>query len=540
MWMLFIYHLKMNRKTKIFLPLIIAASIALGIFLGTSLNYQKKTITFFGGTPQERKIKRLIDYIQYEYVDEVNTDSLLDGTIKNMLDKLDPHSVYISARELEQVSESMNGKFVGIGIQFRMYRDSLTVIKVLEDGPSKKAGIKAGDRILMADNDTLYGRDITSNYVMKALKGKPDTSVDLTVYRKSEDRTIPFTIQRGEVPINSVDAHYMLTDDLGYIKINKFAATTFDEFKESLDELIDQGMKKLVLDLRHNPGGYMQVATQIIDEFLEDGKLIVFTKNKRERIDEIYATDKGDFEDGHVFVLINGASASASEIVAGALQDNDKGTIVGRRSFGKGLVQQEMQLGDGSAVRLTVSRYYTPTGRSIQKPYENKMDNEYFNDFERRFDDGELTSADSIKVNDTLKYTTPKGKVVYGGGGIIPDVFVAIDTTMFFDNIHYRKLNEFVFDYFDNHLDEFKGWSLDRFEQEFDQDGSIYEGYMNFIEYDGSEMEDAERDNLKLYLKALFAQQVYDVNAYFKIINNRDTMLERVIELEKEGYPLEP
>jgi len=299
-------------------------------------------------------------------------------------------------------------------------------------------------------------------------------------------------------------------------------------------------MKKLVLDLRHNPGGYMQVATQIIDEFLEDGKLIVFTKNKRERIDEIYATDKGDFEDGHVFVLINGASASASEIVAGALQDNDKGTIVGRRSFGKGLVQQEMQLGDGSAVRLTVSRYYTPTGRSIQKPYENKMDNEYFNDFERRFDDGELTSADSIKVNDTLKYTTPKGKIVYGGGGIIPDVFVAIDTTMFFDNIHYRKLNEFVFGYFDNDLDEFKGWSLDRFEEEFDQDESIYEGYMSFIEYDGSEMEDAERDNLKLYLKALFAQQVYDVNAYFKIINNRDTMLERVIELEKEGYPLEP
>jgi carboxyl-terminal processing protease len=238
--------------------------------------------------------------------------------------------------------------------------------------------------------------------------------------------------------------------------------------------------------------------------------------------------------------LINGASASASEIVAGALQDNDKGTIVGRRSFGKGLVQQEMQLGDGSAVRLTVSRYYTPTGRSIQKPYENKMDNEYFNDFERRFDDGELTSADSIKVNDTLKYTTPKGKIIYGGGGIIPDVFVAIDTTMFFDNIHYRKLNEFVFDYFDNHLYEFEGWTLDRFEQEFDQDESIYQGYLNFIDFDGTEMEDAERENLQLYLKALFAQQVFDVNAYFKIINDRDTMLERVIELEEEGYPLEP
>jgi carboxyl-terminal processing protease len=530
----------MDRKTKIYLPLIIAASIALGIFLGTSLNYQKKTITFFGGTPQERKIKRLIDYIQYEYVDEVNTDSLLDGTIKNMLDKLDPHSVYISARELEQVSESMNGKFVGIGIQFRMHRDSLTVIKVLDEGPSKKAGIRAGDRILIANNDTLYGRNINSNYIMKTLKGKPNTPVDITVYRKSEDKILPFTIMRGEVPIKSVDAHYMLTDELGYIKINKFAATTYEEFKTSLDDLIDQGMKKLVLDLRHNPGGYMQVATQIIDEFLEDGKLIVFTKNKKERIDETFATEKGDFENGHVFVLINGASASASEIVAGALQDNDKGTIVGRRSFGKGLVQQEMQLGDGSAVRLTVSRYYTPTGRSIQKPYENKGDNEYFNEFERRYDDGELTSADSIKVNDTLRYVTPKGKVVYGGGGIIPDVFVALDTTMFFDNIHYRKLNEFVFDYFDQHLDEFEGWTLERFEDEFDQDDRIYGRYMDFIEGDSSDMEPGEEENLKLYIKALFAQQLFDVNAYFKIINERDKMLDRVIELEREGYPLEP
>jgi carboxyl-terminal processing protease len=421
-----------------------------------------------------------------------------------------------------------------------MHKDSLTVIKVLEDGPSKKAGIKAGDRILVADNDTLFGRNINSNYILKTLKGKPNTTVDITVYRKSENKTLPFTITRGEVPITSIDAHYMLNDDLGYIKINKFAATTYEEFKESLEDLIDQGMKKLVLDLRHNPGGYMQVATEIIDEFLEDGKLIVFTKNKKERIDEIFATEKGDFEDGHVFVLINGASASASEIVAGALQDNDKGTIVGRRSFGKGLVQQEMQLGDGSAVRLTVSRYYTPTGRSIQKPYENKRDNEYFNDFERRYDDGELTNADSIKVNDTLKYVTPKGKVVYGGGGIIHDVFVAIDTTMFFDNIHYRRLNEFVFDYFDRNVGEFEGWTLERFEGDFDSDGRIFRQYLEFIDQENLKMEEAEEENLKLYIKALFAQQVFDVNAYFKIINERDKMLEKVIELDRQGYPLDP
>lgn len=530
----------MNRRTRIFLPLIIAVSIALGIFLGTSLNYQKKTITFFGGTPQERKIKRLIDYIQYEYVDEVDTDSLLDGTIKNMLDKLDPHSVYISAKELEGVSESMNGKFVGIGIQFRMYRDSLTVVKVLDNGPSKKAGIKAGDRILIANNDTLFGRAIESDYILKTLKGKPNTSVDLVVFRKSENKELPFTIIRGEVPIASVDAYYMLNDDLGYIKINKFAATTYDEFKKALDELLGQGMKKLVLDLRHNPGGYLQVATQIIDEFLEEGKLIVFTKNKKDRIDETFATSKGDFEDGHVFVLINGASASASEIVAGALQDNDKGTIVGRRSFGKGLVQQEMQLGDGSAVRLTVSRYYTPTGRSIQKPYDHGANNAYFNDFEMRYHGGELTSADSIKVNDSLKYETPKGKIVYGGGGIIPDVFVSIDTTMFFPDFHYQRSRQFVFQYFDQHVDEFEGWSFDKFLAEFDLDNQIYEDYMASIPSEFGVFTREEEENFRLYLKALFAQQIFDVNAYFKIVNQQDIMLNKVIELDEQGYPLEP
>ena len=530
----------MNRKTRIFLPLIIAISVALGIFLGTSLNYQKKTITFFGGTPQERKIKRLIDYIQYEYVDEVNTDSLLDGTIKNMLDKLDPHSVYISANELEQVSESMNGKFVGIGIQFRMHKDSLTVIKVLENGPSRKAGIKAGDRILVANNDTLYGKNINSDYILKTLKGKPDTSVDLIVYRKSEEKELPFTITRGEVPIKSVDAFYMLNEGLGYIKINKFAATTYNEFKVAMDDLLDQGMKKLVLDLRHNPGGYLQVATKMIDEFLEDGKLIVFTKNKKGKIDETFATSKGDFEDGHVFVLINGASASASEIVAGALQDNDKGTIVGRRSFGKGLVQQEMQLGDGSAVRLTVSRYYTPTGRSIQKPYENKENGEYFSDFETRYHNGELMNADSIKVNDSLKFETPKGKIVYGGGGIIPDVFVSIDTTMFFPDFHYRRSREFMFQYFDQNHNEFEGWSLEKFISEFDADSHIYNDYLESVPSEFSVLNEEEEANFRLYLKALFAQQIFDLNAYYKIVNTQDIMLKRVVQLNDEGYPLEP
>jgi len=530
----------MNNRTKIYLPLLLSVAIAFGIFLGSSLNYQKKTIAFFGGTPQEKKIKRLINYIQFEYVDDVDTDSLLDGTIKNMLRKLDPHSVYISALEREGITEIMNGKFVGIGIQFRVIKDSLTVIKVLENGPSLRAGIKAGDRILIANNDTLYGKGMTSDYVLKTLKGKPNTQVNMEVYRKSENKIIPFTIDRGDVPIKSVDAFYMLSNDLGYIKINKFSVTTYEEFKEALDSLLNKGMQKLVLDLRHNPGGYLQVATQIIDEFLEEGKLIVFTKNRGSKIDNIYATSEGDFEDGHVFVLINGASASASEIIAGALQDNDKGTIVGRRSFGKGLVQQEMDLGDGSAVRLTVSRYYTPTGRSIQKPYDHEDNDDYYNEFEKRFDHGELMNADSIKVNDTLKYLTPKGKVVYGGGGIIPDVFVPIDTTRYFNGIRNRNLNNFVFDYIDTHREDFLDLNVDEFEQKYYPENEIFEKYLLSISPEDADQDAKELQNVNLYLKASFVRQIYDENAYFKILNRNDTMIKKVMELNKNGYSISP
>jgi carboxyl-terminal processing protease len=283
----------------------------------------------------------------------------------------------------------------------------------------------------------------------------------------------------------------------------------------------------------------MQVATDIIEEFLKDGELIVFTKNKRSKIDKTFATSKGDFENGHVFVLINGSSASASEIVAGALQDNDKGTIVGRRSFGKGLVQQEMELGDGSAVRLTVSRYYTPTGRSIQKPYHKNGNREYFNEFARRYDDGELMSADSIKVNDSLKFETPKGKIVYGGGGIIPDVFVAIDTTLYFDNRHYGKLNDFVFDYFDKHQDSFENWTFDDFAENFDSNDQVLTIYKNSLPEDFQESDQTEKKNLKMYLKALFARQIFNENSYFKIRNRDDKMIKKVIKLNDEGYPLD-
>ena len=414
-------------KNKIYLPLFIGLAIAIGVLIGSNLNFNRKSVLFSTNT-NEAKIKRLINYIQYDYVDEVDTDSLLDNVITDMLVKLDPHSVYIPKEEMQRVTENMQGSFVGIGVAFLMHKDSITVTNVIDKGPSEKAGIKAGDRIILADNDSLVGKNLLkkagvlkneegtfagnqkiSEAILKALKGEPETKVNVTVYRRSTNEVLKFPIARGEVAIKSVSAYYMITPTLGYIRVDRFARTTYDEFKKGLDELISEGMTSVILDLRGNPGGFMDIANSIVDEFLEDGKLIVFTKNKRGNVDKSFATKRGDFEKGKVYVLIDQNSASASEIVAGALQDNDKGTIIGRRSFGKGLVQQEMDLGDGSAVRLTTSRYYTPTGRSIQKPYSHTNSSAYENDYIERIHNGELISRDSIKVDDELKYMTPEG-----------------------------------------------------------------------------------------------------------------------------------
>lgn len=299
-------------KNKIYLPLFLAIAIAIGIFIGSFLDYpQSNSISLFNSSPQEAKIKRLINYIQYEYVEEVDTDSLLNGAITNLLEKLDPHSIYIPASEQERIAENMNGEFEGIGVQFRMIRDSLTVINVVKGGPSEKAGIEAGDRILIANKDTLYGKNVKNDYVMKTLKGKAKTKVNIEIYRKKTGESLNFTIKRGKIPVKSVDAYYMLNDSLGYIKMNKFASTSYDEFKVALNSLQESNMNRLVLDLRGNGGGYMGVATRIVDEFLEDDKLIVFTKNKGGKIDKSFATSKGDFEDGKVYILIDENSSTS-------------------------------------------------------------------------------------------------------------------------------------------------------------------------------------------------------------------------------------
>jgi carboxyl-terminal processing protease len=522
----------MNKKN---LPLFLAFAVVFGIFIGMSFGGSSNNfLSSSKSASQEQKIKKLINFIENDYVDNVSTESLLDGAIKQMLGELDPHSVYIPKQNLQAVQENMQGNFVGIGVQFRMISDSITVVQPIKDGPSIKAGIKAGDRILMANKDTLFGKNMRSGAVPKFLKGKPNTEVNLQVYRKSSDSLFNIAITRGKVNIKSVDLAYMMNDSVGYIKLDRFARNTFTEFKSSLNYLMADGMTDLVLDLRGNGGGFIDIANSIVDEFLEDDKLIVFTKNNKNEIEESFATQTGDFEKGGLYVLIDENSASASEIVAGALQDNDKGTIIGRRSFGKGLVQIEMDLGDGSAVRLTTARYYTPTGRSIQKPYNGNGNKNYYKDYQERVASGELLSKDSIQVIDSLKFTTPEGKIVFGGGGIIPDVFVPIDTTSYMSNFYFNSINNFAFEYVDTNRKALQKWNVDTFIEDFDTTEKVFNTYLSEVE-DKIKTSFRAKQSIKKYLKASIANVLFGDVGFYRIIHQEDKMLQKVLELESRN-----
>lgn len=512
------------------LPIYFSIAVVFGMLIGSFFGSGNKPIVG-NSSANEQKIKRLINYIQRDYVDEVNTDELLDGAIAQMLEKLDPHSVYIPKENLQLVTENMQGNFVGIGVQFRMIGDTITVIQPIKGGPSIKKGIKAGDRILIADNDTLYGKKLLSGQILKRLKGQPNTEVNLQMYRKSNDSIFNVTLNRNKVNIKSVDVAYMLNDSIGYIKLDRFARNTFKEFKTSLDTLLVKGMTDLVLDLRGNGGGFIDIANKIVDEFLEDGKLIVFTKNNKGDVNESFATYKGDFEKGGLYVLIDENSASASEIVAGALQDNDKGIIIGRRSFGKGLVQEEMDLGDGSAVRLTTARYYTPTGRSIQKPYKkDESSTSYDQDFRNRYQNGELFHKDSIKTVDSLQFKTPKGKIVFGGGGIVPDVFVPIDTSAYIPTIFFGRLNNFAFNYVDNNRVKLSKLTIDEFIDNFDKNKEVSNKFFNQLrDYKVSFKTD---QLIRRNLKILIARDLFNDEGMYKLQHKSDKMIQKVLELE--------
>ena len=518
--------------TKNNFPIYLSLATVFGILIGVFINGNNAGFSLNSNTKNEAKIRRLMDYIDQNYVDTINTTNLLDSAISEMIGKLDPHSAYIPKEDLQDIQDRMQGKFVGVGIQFRLINDSVTVIEPIKGGPSIKAGIKAGDRILIANKDTLSGKNLNANDVPIFLKGTSGTDVTLQVYRKTNDSLFNLRVTRGDVNIKSVDLSYMINDHIGYIKLDRFARNTYREFTTALTKLTNLGMDDLVLDLRGNGGGFIDIANSIVDEFLEDDALIVFTKNNKGQIEEYFATKDGAFEKGKLYVLIDENSASASEIVAGALQDNDKGTIIGRRSFGKGLVQVEMGLGDGSAVRLTTARYYTPTGRSIQKPYAKNGDINYYKDYQERILSGELLYKDSIQVTDSLRYETPAGKVVYGGGGIIPDVFVGIDTTGYLSNFYFRSISNFSFDYVDENRKELsKNWPLDQFLESFDKDDTVFQSYVSTI----NTINNASfktKEKIRSYIKATIAREIFGDEGFYRSIQKDDAMLQKVLELD--------
>ena len=521
------------KVNKIYFPIIIAMAVAFGLLLGNKLNNSPE---LSGKNTYKNKLNKLIDFIEREYVDDINTDSIVDLTVNGILENLDPHSVYIAKSELESVSESMKGDFVGIGVNFYMYKDSLAVIRPTPNGPSEKAGILAGDRILFAGKTQLFDKNISNDTLLAKLKGEENSKIELLIYRKSVNKKFKFTITRGVVPIKSVDVYLMVNDKTGYIKINRFAETTYTEFHKALLDLKKKGMNELIIDLRDNGGGYLEIANQIADEILKENVLIVKTKNKKGKVDKTLATKKGDFETGKVYILINENSASASEILAGAVQDNDRGTIVGRRSFGKGLVQREMPLGDGSAVRLTVARYYTPSGRSIQKPYADKGV-QYFNEFEKRFESGELYEADSIKVADSLKFKTKKGRIVYGGGGISPDIFVPFqakngdEATILI--MQSGLLSYYVFEQIDNDRNFFNKLTKEQLKEELLNNEKYLSGFKKYVAQSGFVLNfSSEKEKVNNYLFAEFVKQLFNEKDYYQIILNEDEMVKKVLELK--------
>jgi carboxyl-terminal processing protease len=520
--------MKINSK---YVPILFFAVLALGILLGGMLNFPDQNY-FFVKNQSKNKLNKLLDFIDNEYVDNVNSDSIMNLTIDNLLGQLDPHSVYIPPSEQRQVAESMRGDFVGIGVNFYMYKDSVAIIKPVENGPSEKAGIKAGDRILYADKTKLFGRKLPTDSLFAKLKGKEGSEIVVTVYRKSENKKIKIKIKRGVIPIKSVDAALLLNPTMGYIKINRFAETTYEEFKTGLDKLKQEGAKSLIIDLRDNGGGYMDPAIAIADELLKDKQLIVFTKDKNGTTDKTFATKTGSFETGKLFILINENSASASEILVGAIQDNDRGTVVGRRSFGKGLVQREMDFSDGSAVRLTVARYYTPTGRSIQKPY-SKGTEDYLKESELRFKSGELYHKDSIKTPKTPKFKTPKGKIVYGGGGIVPDVFIPLELEASKEHTVYLLqsgiLGQFVFEQLDYNRNTFKGMTFENFKVKIEETDLYFNAFQKYLSKNGMEIKlDNNKYLVKRYLAAEFARQLYDESKFYEIVLKEDAMIKQL------------
>ena len=528
-----------NSKYIIRLPLIIAITLSLGIFIGAKTFSTNQTTNKSNPLEGALKFREILTYIYRDYVDTVDTDLLVNHAIHKMLEKLDPHTAYIPPKDKEIANTQLESNFEGIGIQFDIIKDTLYVVTPISGGPSEAVGLQSGDKIILIDGENVANIKLTNRDVFERLRGKKGSKVKVSVKRGHTDKLMEFTIVRDKIPTYSIDAQYIIKDNIGYIKVNRFGAETYQEFKDALVNLNNKGMKKLLLDLRFNSGGYLDQATKMIDELLGNNELIVYTDGKGTRYDsKVFANNTGEFKNGSLIVMINEGSASASEILSGAIQDNDRGLIVGRRSFGKGLVQAPIELSDGSELRLTISRYYTPSGRSIQRDYTSGIE-DYHRDILKRFEGGEFFSADSIDFNDSLKYKTKQGRTVYGGGGIMPDYFIPRDTsdiTEYYNNLFSKSLiRKYSIQLFNKYKKDLAKMSFKEYENSFqitDEDLS----YLNALaQKEGIKFNQKEylksKNSIQNQLKARIANNRFGNNEQFIIFNKNDSEIQKALSL---------
>ena len=539
--------MRIKHNSIIWYPLVISIAIVLGIVIGNYISTKKFTLD------KDRKINAVLNLIQSEYVDSIDVKDLVEQAIPAIIGNLDPHSYYIPASDIRAENEKLDGSMSGIGVSFFMMNDTANVDQVIPNGPAEKAGMLAGDRIISVNGESIVGGTLTAEGIRSKIRGEKGTKVKIGVKRNSSKKTLTFTITRDDIPMNTIDVSYMLDDKTGYIKIAQFGKNTYDEFFAALSKLKKDGASRYIVDLRGNPGGYMEMAILMVNEFLEQGELIVYTKGRKEREDiQVWSDDQGSFHDAQVAVLIDEYSASASEIMAGALQDNDRGLVVGRRSFGKGLVQKQIYLPDSSAIRLTIARYYTPSHRCIQKDYTLGDEDDYSKELYDRYTHGELYSADSIKVDKSKIFRTANGRIVYGGGGIVPDIFVPNDTTGI--TTYYRAvanlglLQQYVYTYVDINRDQLKNVkTVKQLMGMMPSDDALTYDFVCYARDNGVPMRwyyiNLSRSLIARQLRALVIRDVLGSEEFYRYYNRTDNTVNAALKALNDGkgkFPITP
>lgn len=531
--------MRIKHNSIIWYPLVISIAIVLGIVIGNYISTKKFTLD------KDRKINAVLNLIQSEYVDSIDVKDLVEQAIPAIIGNLDPHSYYIPASDIRAENEKLDGSLSGIGVSFFMMNDTANVDQVIPNGPAEKVGMLAGDRIISVNGESIVGGTLTAEGIRSKIRGEKGTKVKIGVKRNSSKKTLTFTITRDDIPMNTVDVSYMIDDKTGYIKIAQFGKNTYDEFFAALSKLKKDGASRYIVDLRGNPGGYMEMAILMVNEFLEQGELIVYTKGRKEREDiQVWSDDQGSFHDAQVAVLIDEYSASASEIMAGALQDNDRGLVVGRRSFGKGLVQKQIYLPDSSAIRLTIARYYTPSHRCIQKDYTLGDEDDYSKELYDRYSHGELYSADSIKVDKSKIFRTANGRIVYGGGGIVPDIFVPNDTTGV--TTYYRAvanlglLQQYVYTYVDINRDQLKNVkTVKQLMGMMPSDDALTYDFVCYARDNGVPMRwyyiNLSRSLIALQLRALVIRDVLGSEEFYRYYNRTDNTVNAALKALNDG-----